>query len=321
MWTYGLTQYVRDGILEPVVNPGEQEALYVKCTKCGSEIPSQSKFCLSCGQPLATTGMPVAPAPETPQKGSPALGILAGVLVVILLAVGAVLLKGRGVTQGSIPNGRQTPVVKAPGLPTGPQADLLKSNVKNQALNLNAPQKTPPPQDVVAYLDHLKKVEDQRMTLKTEEEAALLNIIPHLQVDPLKEILDWSDNPEGSKPPEKTTEDKAKEQMKDMSADWQKLAAFFISVPAPEPCKTLATKYYDALRDVISTTADLQAILVSGDVGRAYQMQGKSGRIDDKLIAADTELNDVCTRYSIDKNFSIQSDTGVSPLMGLPTKR
>lgn len=289
----------------------------MKCSKCGNEVPSQSKFCLLCGQPIAAAG-PAPSAPAAAPKKSTALWAIAAALIVVA-AVAAFALHGRGVTQAVPANGNQTPVVKAPTPANGPQADVLKTNVKNQPIDLNAPKKAPPPADVVAYLDHLKKVEDQRMALKTQEEIALINIIPHLQVDQLKQVLDWSDNPEKSaQTTEKTTEDKAKDEMKQLSADWQKLAGFFLSVPAPESCQALATRYYDALRDVISTTADLQAVLTSGDVGKAYAMQGKSSHIDDKLISADQELGNVCSRYGIDKSFSIKSDTGVAPVTGLP---
>lgn len=296
-----------------------KEAVAVKCSKCGSEIPSQSRFCLSCGQSMEASGA-ASPAPApAPKKKTVLFGIIAGLLIVA--AIFAFALRGKGVTSATpVPNGNQTPVVNAPSPPNGPNADLLKTNVKNQPIDLNAPKKTPPPADVVAYLAHLQKVEDLRMALKTQEEVALINIIPHLQVDPLKQVLDWSDNLEGNAPAqEKTTEDKAKDEMKKLSADWQKLAAFFLSVPAPQACQSLATKYYDALRDVISTTGDLQAILISGDVGKAYTMQGKSSHIDDKLIAADQELGNICTQYGIDKSFSIKSDTGMAPVMGLPS--
>ena len=156
------------------------------------------------------------------------------------------------------------------------------------------------------------------MALKTEEEGALLAIIPHLQVDPLKDVLDWSDNPDSKTEPGKTTEDKAKDMMAQLSRDWQQLAQFFQSVPAPEACATLAAKYYDALRDVISTTTDLRSVLVNGDLEKAYAMRGKSGRIDEKLTAADQELGSVCSRYGIERSFSIKPDTGMQPIMGLP---
>jgi len=291
----------------------------MKCSDCGNEIPSQSKFCLSCGKAVGATGA-MAPAREQGRKRLWIGAAVAGLLLVAI-AVGAVyMLRGRAVTQATpVPNPQQNPVASAPNVPNPPQANVLQTEVKKPPLDVNNPRKPVPPADVVAYLEHLKKVEERRMALKSEEEGALLAIIPHLQVDPLKDVLDWSDNPDSNKEPGKTTEDKAKDMMAKLSRDWQELAKFFQSVPAPEPCATLAGKYYDALRDVISTTTDLRSILVNGDLEKAYKMRGKSGGIDDKLIAADQEMGGVCSRFGIERTFSIKSDTGMQPIMGLPS--
>jgi len=239
---------------------------------------------------------------------------------VAIAAAAFYMIRGRAVTQANpVPNPQQNPVAGAPTVPNAPQPNVLQTEVNKPPLEVNKPQKPAPPADVIAYLEHLKKVEARRMALKSEEEGALLAIIPHLQVDPLKEMLDWSDNPDTNKEPGKTTEDKAKDMMAQLSRDWQDLAKFFQSVPAPEPCATLAAKYYDALRDVISTTTDLRSVLVNGDLEKAYKMRGKSGGIDDKLIAADQELGGVCSRFGIERSFSIKSDTGMQPIMGLPS--
>lgn len=291
----------------------------MKCPNCGNEIPSQSKFCLSCGKPVEGT-RPVAPVQQPGNKGLKIGAIAAGLILVAVAAAAIYLIRGRGVTQATpVPNPNQSPVVNAPNVPNGPQANVLQTDVKKPPLDANNPEKPKAPPEVVAYLDHLKKVEERRMALKTQEEGALLSIIPHLQVDPLKQMLDWTDNPDSNKEPGKDTEDKAKQMMDQLSRDWQQLAQFFQSVQAPDQCATLAAKYYDALRDVISTTNDVRSVLVNGDLDKAYAMRGKSGRIDDKLTAADQELGNVCGRFGLEKSFSIRSDTGMQPIMGLPT--
>ncbi len=286
----------------------------MKCSKCGGENPSQAKFCISCGQSLAPTGMPVAAAPDVPTKSSPALGIIAGVLVVILLAVVAMWVKGRGVTQASIPNGRQTPVVRAPGLPTGPQADLLKAN-KNQMPTLNTPQKNPPPQDVVKYLEHLKKVDDARLELQRREVASMLGMMTKAQAANLEQWLKASDPDTQINEADSTAE--AKKMTSELNTEWQKLSAFFLSVPAPEPCATLAGQYYDALRGVLTSFQQINQKVADLDVSALYMMKGQTDAVDAKFTKTDTELSSVCTRYGIDKTFSITPDGGMPSVTGL----
>lgn len=70
------------------------------CTNCGRENPDGNRFCLQCGQPLATTD--AAPAPQQPEsqtqpgKSSRRLPLLlGGVLLLVVLAVGAYFLLPR----------------------------------------------------------------------------------------------------------------------------------------------------------------------------------------------------------------------------------
>src|SRR5436309_739249 len=47
--------------------PGPWGGLPMRCTRCGSELPAQSRFCLSCGQPVAAAGA----TQQVPQSGTP----------------------------------------------------------------------------------------------------------------------------------------------------------------------------------------------------------------------------------------------------------
>lgn len=66
----------------------EPPAATVVCTSCGTGNPAQNRHCEQCGARLGTGPLPVAPAPmirATP--GARALTVLAGVLLVVLVAV------------------------------------------------------------------------------------------------------------------------------------------------------------------------------------------------------------------------------------------
>jgi len=66
----------------------EEPAATVVCTSCGTGNPAQNRHCEQCGARLGTGALPVAPAPmirATP--GARALTVLAGVLLIVLVAV------------------------------------------------------------------------------------------------------------------------------------------------------------------------------------------------------------------------------------------
>ncbi len=286
----------------------------MKCSKCGSEIPSQSKFCLSCGQAVGATGeMQSAPAPAGSRKPITAMAIIAGVILVA--AIGFAYWRSN-ILKAPRPGGNQTPVVKAPTSAGGPQADVLKTNVKNQPVDLNAPKKNPPPQEVVAYLDHLQKVEVARQDLQRREAAAMLTLMTKAQAANLEQWLKASDP--DMKVDEAASTAEAKKLTGEMNTEWQKLCEFFLSVQAPEPCAALSGQYYDALRGVIGAFQQVNDKVANLDVGALYLMQGQTAKLDEKFTKTDTELSNVCTRFGIDKTFSVTSDGGMPNLVGAP---
>ena len=287
----------------------------MKCSKCGNEIPSQSKFCLSCGQPVGPASAAPSAATAGSKKTTTIMAIVAGLIIVAAIGLFA---RGRAVTQAPRPvNGNQSPVLKAPAAAGGPQADLLKTNVKNPPINLNAPAKTPPPADVVAYLEHLKKVDAARLDLQRREVASMLGMMTKAQVSDIEQWLK-ADEPD-AKMDEASSVTEAKKLTGELNSEWQKLCQFFLSVQAPQPCAALSGQYYDALRGVLTQFQQVNEKVASLDVSALYLMQGQTSKVDEKFTKSDTELSNVCTRYGIDKTFSITTDGGMPPIMGLPT--
>lgn len=275
----------------------------MNCTKCGAEVPSQSRFCPSCGQAV---GAQAAPAPSSNKR----VGVYAVIsALVVVAALGAWYLRGRGVTQATqVPNPPQSPVVNAPATPSSPQANVLQSEANKQPLNLDSAQKPPPPADVVAYLEHLKKVDAARQDLQQSEIGMLLGVAAKASRDKYEKMFKMTD-------PDVKVEDletpvEAKKATDRLNQDWQRLCQQFLALPAPEACASLAGKYYDALRATIAAYQGINQKLANMDVEGLYSMQGKSGNIDDKLDASDQELTNVCTRFGIQKAFTIKSDRG-----------
>jgi len=284
----------------------------VNCTKCGAEVPSQSRFCPSCGQAVTRQGVP---APSSKKR----VGLYAAIsALVVAAAFGAWYLRGRGVTQATpVPNPQQSPVLNAPGTPNSPQANVLQSNAKGQPLNLDSAQKPPPPADVVAYLEHLKAVDAAREGLQRKWFVLLLNAAPKDQKEDYEKLLNT--NPEG-KMEELGTHTELKKTAANMDKEWQALCQKLLSLPAPETCASLSGKYYDALRDVIKQNKDDMQAFENNEVGTllAAYLDKTHTSIDDKLEAADRELASVCSRYGIQKSFTIKSARSVPGLMGSP---
>lgn len=282
----------------------------MKCNKCGNEIPSESKFCLSCGQAVPVRSETPA-AVQAPKKRTAVWAVLAGLLIVALAIIFGV--RGSKVTQApTIPNPQQTPVLRAPAPPNSPQPNVLNTDVEKPPLN--APQKPQPPQEVVAYLEHLKRVDAARLALQDKEIKVFLTMLGQASAEPMRKMLELTD-PDVPDVKDDETIGAAKKQMATLTSEWQQLSAYFLSVPAPPQCQALAGKYYDALRDVIIYVGKLQTFLTNQDLGVA-SMRGKSKPIDQELADADTELANVCTRYGIQKTFSIAGDMTQTPVLG-----
>jgi hypothetical protein len=240
--------------------------------------------------------------------------VIAAVVVIALAAVLVHFARGSKVTQAPpLPNPQQTPVLRAPAPPNQPQPNVLNTDVEKPPL----PQKPPPPPEVVAYLEHLKKVDRARENLQLKETEVLLNLLPQAtqqQYDKVFKMMDPDSNVSELDTPAEFT--KAIDQL---NHDWQALARYFLSVQAPDQCATLAGLYYEALRDVIVQVSAANQMLAKMQLGSLMTSKGKSASIDDKLDAADGELSAVCTKYGIDKSFAIKSDrTGGTGLFTLP---
>lgn len=292
----------------------------MKCARCGAEIPTQggTRFCPSCGAAVSLRRPESTGSASMPKKKLTIWTVVASICIAGII-LGAVVLAKRGgkVTQiPEVPPVKQPPVTQQTGLPEAKQPGVLKTDVEKPPLSAKTPEKNAPPPEVLAYLEHLKKVEEARVGLKEKEEAELINMMVHIQLDPLKEVLSWSDTDTSNKN-EEDPQQKAIREMSELSKEWQQLARFFVSVQPPEPCHNLATKYSEMLADVISSVGDIQDFLRKADVGTLVKMQGKSSRIDQKLSAADEELGKVCSQYGIEKSFSIQPDAGMSPLFNI----
>ena len=280
----------------------------VKCDKCGQEVPSESKFCLSCGQPVSAARADLQPS-GLPRRR---LGIAAAVAGLCIVAAAATVLAlkpwGGKVTQVEpVPNPQHAPVVKAPTLPNPPQPSVLDTDVKNPPLNLKKEEKPGPPADVIAYLEHLKRVEKLRQDVTAKELNDLVAKAPDL----IAKAFPFDENFEESATPREMSGEASR-----FTQEWQQISAYFLSVRPPEACASLAGKYYDALREFIMFMGRFQEATNKLDVAKLKDIKRDQVSVDQKLSSADQELAQVCNQIGMEKTFTIQSDTGQTPITG-----
>lgn len=280
--------------------------MVVKCSKCGAEISPTSRFCQACGQPVASAD--TQGAVEFPKRPVGVWAALTGLCIVVAIIL--IILKpwSGKVTQATrIQSPQQVPIVRSPSIQSPSQPNILNTEVRNTPVEPTNSEKPEPPADVVAYLDHLSKVEKMRQDITAKELNDLVegaaNIIA--KAFPFDEDFDESSAP-------KDLSAKAEQ----FSKEWQNVSTYFLQVQPPPACHTLAGNYYDALREFITFMNSFQDAAGRADLAKLKEIKRDQVRIDQKLSAADQELERVCKQFDIPKQFSIKSDTGQTPLLG-----
>lgn len=285
----------------------------MKCIKCGSLIPEQSKFCMTCGEPVVVKKeKPVMEKSPIKKRTSLIAMIIALLLVAIIASL--IALKGRGdkLLSASSPDGIQSPVLRAPAVSGVPQPGLLQANAPNpassgllQADAANPPTKTGPPADVVAYLEHVKKVELYRQSMR-------LDLSPAMDMLTNAYSLKTEADDEGFAQTQQTIN----EGYSKYTLKWQQIVAYFNSVPPPEACKLLAGTYGDALSKYSSVMIKIQVSLGKKDISTLMALKGSAQKdVDTSLRNADAQVATVCKTYGITKTFAVEPDQGVDSLL------
>lgn len=279
----------------------------MKCSKCGTDTPSEARFCAGCGSPVSreghSTGVPV----DGSRKNTGLLAAIAGLFVVALIAVLlSMYLKGQRVADmGPVKAPEQPPVLSGPSAPANPQPGVLQA----PQTEARQPEKKEIPPEIIAYLDHLKKVEAMRQNVYSKELQAVVASASDAMMKALP--FDWDKEGEIKKP----TDELAKKSM-DFSREWQQVSAYFLQVKAPADCGMLASKYYESLSTFISFMGKFQDAINKNDIAGLNAIKADAGTLDQKFNEADSELGKVCDKFGLEKSFKIRGDAGQTPVFG-----
>jgi hypothetical protein len=263
----------------------------MNCRKCGSAIPQGSKFCANCGTPVISREL-INQQPAPTKKKTALWAILAALAAVALIILLFLFLRGK-------------PVIEPPTHAVVEQSPVLT------VPNAPAPDKKPPA-DVVAFLEHLKKIDKERLELQKTEIITVSNMVATSTSDSLKQAFANS-GIEGEDTSIPSQADKTKETVDKLTNDWDALLAKFNSLQPPAACAQLAGQYSNALGLVVKRQVGIIVAIQKLDLNADALKKGQSSDIDDALESSDTEVKNVCTKYGIKKDFTISSDRGGAP--------
>ncbi len=264
------------------------------CPRCGAKNPETAAFCMQCGQQLAAA-QPVAGAatlaPGVQRKAiwpwlTGGLALMAALLVFLA-------------------KGRSLELVDK----TAPAANLK--------VVAKAPLEVKMPQDVLDWLEHLRKIEARKNELSIKQEAdmktfeIMLNTLgPGIgQFDPSQ-----PEDQVGDKEPADVTKGK----FEDLRPQWEGLIKDFESKPPPAECKPIADDYFAGLSEVPGMISDLEDLMnqVNSDpqaaLIKAQGLQSKSYRnIDENFAKTDVRVQTICDKYHVKKWFNIGERGGM----------
>lgn len=281
------------------------EAVAVKCSKCGTEIPAGARFCSGCGSQASSEVYTTGQQPVANKKTGALAAIVGLCVVVIAAALLAFFLRGPRVADlGPTAAPGQPGVLHGPSTPGNRQPGVLQA----PKIEAKQPEKKEVPKEVVEYLAHLEKTEEMRQQVYAKE---LQSVMASASESIMKSLpFDWDEDN-----PKKPTDDLASKSM-DFTREWQQVSAYFLQLPAPADCGQLAEKYYESLSTFVKFMGRFQDAVSKNDVPALNAIKSDAGELDNKFSAADAELGGVCKKFGLEKTFSIRGDSGQTPVFG-----
>ena len=304
----------------------------MKCQRCAAEVPAQSRFCLSCGNPIqapppppATTTGAFKPFPTSPPPSNKPLIYTVAALALALVGLGAFVVHGQ-LTQKAGNNG-SSQLVQAPGNGNGTGLVQAPGNNSGGApVQAPADSKFVPPvqapgevMDVSAiddYLKFVKQVEASKQQLLHDEDRDLKVMVDTLPAKLLKEAMRGTDDQGVSGDPsvKNITPDITAKKIADIEGNWNQLSATFRERTPPQACINLRDKFLNHLGKVQSRIVKVYTTLgkINSDPQAGLKdlrgMENTSSDLDSDSKSADRTLAEICTKYKLSKDFDIKGD-------------
>lgn len=239
-----------------------------------------------------------------------ALGVVA--LAVILVA--GILIGKYGPWQAKAKT-QTTGVLQAEG--SKPATGLLQAEGSKPSTGIAQAEGAPPPQrkvmpeDVRKWLEHLERIEKQRVDMSKDQVSAMMVAMTKLSVSGGAENLERIMAGEDPKAPHEDLSAQANT----MRSEWNALIQRFRAFPPPQRCRQLAGTYD---RVLVGTSLSLLSVTEAlgkassdpqGAISSLQRMKGESYQtVDVPAASSDNQLADICREFDTDKWFVIHAD-------------
>jgi len=295
----------------------------MKCAKCGLDLPPGARQCPKCGLVNEFVGR------EPARKVKPVIYVIGALaLVAVIAIVFAVVMASRGKQQvTSAPGGNLPPgqvVAAPPGAPApGNVIGAPPGKPAPGAANPPAVGKPKPPKEVVDYLEFVKKVEEHRqMLLKDTTEAMMLSAAGG-QTSTLLKMIDIASDPDNKEDLDPLQD--SKKELGRQYKNWVSTIEYFDKKPAPDECREFSGAYRDVLYKEAKTLGEIAV-----DMGKVNVMDPKDmtkllytlqkmkrdptiqRNIDNSSDNADAKLNQLVSKYDMEKPFSVPREEKTS---------
>jgi len=285
------------------------------------DLPQGIKNCPKCGfiNEFAAT--------EQPRRKKPVVFIAAALGVIIVLALIVAVIAARG------PKNVATAPPPPPGPPsnvvTAPPPNPAGGNVVTAPPGNPAPSTTPPgvtkpkpPQDVVDYLDFVKKVEEHRqMLLKDTTDA--LTLAGTSQAQSLMDLIDMASEPESAKAKDPLID--VKNELGRQYKNWLSTIQYFDKKAAPMQCREFSGAYRDVVFKEAKAIGEVAVNLSKVDMTdprdmskllSTFQKMKKDPTIqqgiDTSADTADAKLTQLVSQYDMQKPFNVPREASTS---------
>jgi len=282
------------------------------CARCGLSLAQSAAFCPQCGAPTAA-------------RTDGRLRFLSVVVGVAVLAAMAFTLQRAGVLQlfggsqaalgkdaGAPPSlalgGEGGPSVAKPG-DAPPSLSLPGDPSSSTGRDLQGM-----PDDVRAWLDHLKRIDRERERLNTELGAEAMGMVGSLNPGMFAES-----EADAAAQDDSRRRGTAEGFIQRVNRTFADLTRRFQSVPPPDECRRIAAEYNDALLGTRELMGDLIRALEDLSIQRAAALEGKSlHRVDRPVQNANELIDSLCKKYDEPNvwHLFVERGSGLSSGMG-----
>jgi hypothetical protein len=259
---------------------------------------------------------PFDPYAQETKRNSLAIGIGIGVLATLILVGAGYFALGLG-------GKKISPVTQ---LTAKTQPVLPASGTREPALPIAKPENIKMPDDIYAWLEHLRRTEEKRKAMSADQIGELTVLATQMKTagveDAMRSLFTTEESP--IEVPEQSKSEKVGRSAAEKRQQWKELNDFFLSVPPPSECTPIQASYTQTLGETGAMIVEiLDALELAQEspekaISALTKMQGTSGgRIDEFAKQTDSQVGDICSKYQTPRWFSITPDVGGGILSGL----